>query len=173
MNLLGRGAAVAALLVGSAALAQGQEQWTTYESPGSGFHVELPAKPTVPSGDVNSSYGPVHKVQVTLKLGGSLDCTATQSDYQPAAISTDPQGTLSRSRQNYADKFPVRAEERFTLGTAPAMRLLMDLPDNRVARYEEILVRDRALLLICIVPKGQENSRDIARIYKSFVAKGQ
>jgi hypothetical protein len=175
MKLFGYGAALAALMVPPAVLAQGQSHWMTFEAPGGGFRVELPVEPTVRSGDVSSDYGPVHKVEASLKVGNRLECTATLSDYQPGAISTDPQGRLTRTRQNYVTKLklPVRSEERFTQGTSPGIRFFIDLPDNRVAKYEEILVRDRAVAIVCIVPKGQETSSDITRIYKSFVSTGQ
>ena len=163
--------AAALLFALSASDAVAERQWVPYEPAGWGFRVELPGQPTVKDGQSNSDYGPVQTTYASTDQKDSFACTVRTTTYLPGITGPDPQAYLSRSKQNFANKFAVRSEERFTMGTAPAIRFIIDLPDKS-AKYLGLLVQnrdgDRAIVVVCTFPKGQENSRDVARVFNSF-----
>lgn len=166
------GVAAAALLVcttvfAPVAYAQAKRDWTVYEPPGGGFRVDLPGKPTIQKGTTKSDYGPVQATYANTPPDSDLVCTARFSDYQPGATGSDPQVYLDRVKQNLA-QFPQKSEEHFKIGKASAIRFVMDPPDKS-AKYEAIILGDHAIALVCTFPKGQENSPDVSRIFKSLV----
>ncbi len=160
-------AAAMLLLLSRPADAQVQRQWTVFEPPGGGFRVELPEKPTVTKSTTNSNYGPVQSVYGSTGQKSDLACTARLADYQPGATGSDPQVYLDRTKQNLAAKAIVKSEERFKIGAASAMRLVLDTGD-KYAKDLSVLIGDRGMFVICMFPKGQENSRDVMRVFNSF-----
>jgi hypothetical protein len=171
MKVLGCAVAMI-LLVGTTvfargAFAQAKRDWTVYEPAGGGFRVNLPGKPAIKSGTTKSDYGPAKTTYASTPTDSDLACTARFTDYQPGATGSDPQVDLNRVKQNLA-QFPQRSEERFKIGNASAIRFVMDLPDKS-AKYESIILGDHTIVLACTFPKGQENSPDVSRVFKSLV----
>jgi hypothetical protein len=168
MALFSRGIVVLALLVASAASALGQSKWTVYAPKKLGFRIELPMQPSVKSGDAKTTYGPARSTYIFFKGENGLQGRMEVTDHEPGRISKDPRAYLDDSREHYERGSPLRSESRFRLDGAPAQRFVTDTADGRVAKIQEVVIGDRFIAVICFVPKGQENSADVDRIYKSF-----
>jgi hypothetical protein len=174
MGLLNRGiAALVLLLAASAASAQGRSNWFVYAPKGPGFKVELPAQPTITSGNIKTTHGPARATYFFFKGENGLEGRMEVRDYAPGQISKDPRGYLDESRgyfetRSMASEKPLRSESRFTLEGAPAHRFVADTADGRGMKVQEMVVGDRFISVICFTKKGQENSADVDRILKSF-----
>jgi hypothetical protein len=168
MALFSRGIVLLVLLVASAASAQGQSKWVVYAPKKHGFRVELPTQPTVRGGDAKTTYGPARSTYFFFKGENGLHGRMEVTDYEPGRIGKDPRAYLDEAREHFERRSPLRSESRFSLDGAPAQRFVTDTADGRVATIQEVVIGDRFISVICFVPKGQENSPDVDRIYKSF-----
>ncbi len=157
----------AVLMAASGALAE-SSNWVMFAPKGPGFHMELPAQPAVNSGDVKTTHGPARGTFFFFKGANGLEGMVKVTDYQPGAISKDPRGFLDASREDYERRRPLSHESRFTVDGAPAQRFVTNTVDGRVARIQELVIGDRFISLVCFVPKGQESSEDLDRIFRSF-----
>lgn len=168
MTSLNSSIALIALLVAAATSAQGRSNWIVYESKGPGFRVELPTEPTINNADVKTTYGPAHATYFFFKGENGLEGRMSVTDYQPGKISNDPRGYLDQAMGYHEDRHPIQSQSRFSLDGAPAQRYVVKTVDGRMAKIQEVVIGDRAISLVCFVPKGQENSPDLDRIIKSF-----
>lgn len=168
MALFTRGIVLLAVLVASGAAAQGQSKWAVYAPKKLGFRIELPMPPTVKSTDAKTTYGPARSTYLFFKGESGLQGRMEVTDYEPGRISKDPRAYLDDSREHHERRNPLRSESRFSLDGSPAQSFVTDTADGRVAKIQEVVIGDRFIGVICFVPKGQENSADVDRIYKSF-----
>jgi len=163
-----RAAAVAAAIVMFGSVAEAQQKWASFTPPDGGYRVDVPTSPSVKSGDTKTDYGPAHVVEAVFKMSDGLDCTIRRADYEAGAIGLDPQGHFNRVKQNFAAKYSIRSDDRQALINQPAMHLVVDLPNKRVARFQEVIIADRTITMVCIVPAGQETGPTMKRIFSSF-----
>jgi hypothetical protein len=169
MALFNRSIVLFMLLVASATTAQGRSNWVVFAPKGPGFRVELPMEPTVNSGDVKTTRGPARATYFFFKGENGLEGRMEVKDYQLGKIGKDSRGYLDESMGYHENRHPIRSQSRFSLDGAPAQRFVVETVDGRVAKIQEVVIGDRFISVICFVPKGQENSPDIDRIFKSFV----
>jgi hypothetical protein len=158
------------LLVASATSVQARSNWIVYAPKGPGFQVELPTEPSVNSSTVKTTHGQARATYFFFKGENGLEGRMEVKDYAPGQIGKNPRGYLDESREFYEHRphSSLRSESRFTLDGAPAHRFVMNTADGRAAKIQEMVIGDRFISVICFVPKGQENSPDVDRIFKSF-----
>ena len=158
------------LLIASATSVQARSNWIVYAPKGPGFRVELPAEPSVNSSTVKTTHGQARATYFFFKGENGLEGRMEVKDYATGQIGKNPRGYLDESREfhEHRSHSNLRSESRFTLDGAPAHRFTTNTADGRIAKIQELVIDDRFISVICFVPKGQENSADIDRIFRSF-----
>jgi hypothetical protein len=166
--VFGRVVLLFALLLASAS-AYAQSKWITYDAKAGGFRIDLPSQPSVNTATSKTGRGTARSSWWFAKGDNGLECRLEAKDYEPGKISKDARGYLDESRAYHDNRRPVRNESRFSMDGNPAQRFIVDTVDGRVARLQEVVVGDLFISVVCFVPKAQQSSPDLDRIFRSFV----
>ena len=146
------------------------QQWFDHRPDGAGYRVEFPTKPTENSQDLSIAAGTVKMRTSAVEIGDKI-FLAIDSLYPTSVDAGDPQANLDSARNGGVRNVngTLRQEERLTIGSAPARRMVIDIPQtNQVADALLVLDGRRLYQAVYVGPRGTENAPEVRRFLSSF-----
>lgn len=146
------------------------QQWIHHQPSGAGYRAEFPAKPVENSHDLSTPAGPVKIRTSAVDVGGKIFMTI-DSVYPMSVDVGDPQANLDSARDGGVRNVngTLRQEERLTVGSAPARRMVIDMPQTSQAADALLILDGRHLYqAVYVGPRGTEKAPEVRRFLSSF-----
>ncbi len=146
------------------------QTWIEYRPPGAGFRVEFPGTPKIVTEEEKLRSGKsLRLTAASVDIGGSTTFMAMHDAYPPGSIAGDREKLLDGARDRAVGANTLRSEKRLMIGGVPARQVVIDLPNNQgVATILFLIAGDQLVRMICVVPRGDENSPAVQRFFASF-----
>jgi hypothetical protein len=146
------------------------QQWIDHRPSGDGYRVEFPAKPVENSQDLDTPSGPV-KIRISSVEIDGRTFMSIDSLYPTNVETGDTQANLDSARSGGVRNVEgtLRREERLTVSSAPARRMVIDIPRTNQAADALLVLNGRRLYqVVYLGPRGTENAPEVGRFLSSF-----
>ncbi len=158
------------LVVGNLGPANAQE-WVEYRPPDAGYRTEFPAAPTVSTTAIDDQPDSAKMTIARYEGRRRFELLSIHDDYPTTAEVDDPEVAFNSARNGAlaAVKGKLRQETRFTVDGLPARRIVVDIPEAKLAVVALLVLNGRRVYqLIAVAPLGQEDSANVQRFLNSF-----
>jgi hypothetical protein len=145
------------------------QQWREYRPAAAGYRIEFPGTPQPVTRTVQTPHG---EATVTVSvLARDKGAFISNHTVLPAEIKqVDPQAVLDDGRDAGVAqvKGQLRDERRLTVDGAPARRIVIDIPPNKVSLLLAVLDGEMLYQAMYVGYRGSENEPDAERFLGSF-----